>query len=155
MKHKAAWVLIDHRQDWHLPENLSSKVPQMFTVYATDLNRQVHACELTPSHELHEICHLPFYPAGSLSEAEVEQLDEWLMDVGRGEVSYFHCDLIERLPFIEAEFHKAPNEFRGFVILANDYITKFDPKDHDTDVERNRGLIDALTEYWSSNPLLA
>lgn len=95
-------VLIDETHNWG--EDIQHRAGRLFGVYLFDWQRHVHACEFTPSYELHFLKSI--YTAEFPNTAEGARIRDALeMDIMAGDretaaVSYVHTHVIDGLPTI-------------------------------------------------------
>ena len=95
-------VLIEETENWC--DEIKAKAGRLFGVYLFDRNRRVHACEMTPSYELHFLKTIytrefPDTPEGE-RERDALEMEIMLGDAGADPIRYFHTHVIDGLPTI-------------------------------------------------------
>jgi hypothetical protein len=108
-------LLLDETEYWR--SDIQKACKKIFGVYLYSPDEVTHCCELTPSYECHPMPsvaqHLPYNP-----EKREEMYDNLASgDANGGDVSYFHCADIEKLPILDP----ASKKLRPGVILYDTY----------------------------------
>lgn len=97
-------VLIEETDSWCA--EIREKAGRLFVVYIFDKRRHVHACELTPSYELHflKTIYSREFPYSENYENEIERdnLENKIIDGNREtqDIQYYHVSDIDHRPTI-------------------------------------------------------
>lgn len=155
--HNWAIVKIDETQYWNLnpdpvkywlkPSPITDAlkaIKRIFGVYVTDLNKQVHCCELTPSYELNFIeTQYELDLNIELTDEQLELISDYIMDGDRDTdlVRYYHCKVLEGAAKIDTGCY--PDNMLGVIELGAEDDSEDDEQD----------IIDRYTEWVRGNSI--
>lgn len=124
-------IVIEETQDWQLCDcPHGEKVTGVFSEWFYDAERVVHCCELTGSRELHFVGY--GFAAPDATDAEREEISEWIMTGDNEAVRYIHCAAADTMPFTHWGDVAGLPQFEG---------------------EEHEDQIDMLREQFSGNPI--
>lgn len=111
------------------------------SVYVFDANRHVHACELTPSYELHHLYDTMVFMDGIDYPGDdvIEELAEKYERNFDADVEYHHVSSIDRLP------SNRLNRIGGYAVK---YVSDDDDGSDETDYEE---VLEYVREHYSCN----
>lgn len=135
-------ILIEETNSWC--EEIREKAGRLFGVYLFDKRRHIHACELTPSYELHFLKTISNY-SGKFSNAEEEEIERdnlemEIMDGNREtqDIQYYHVSDIDHRPTISLS-KWSEKEY------------KISQEDYDNPDDLHSAIMDAMRDMENEN----